>query len=266
MFRRSFGGLQMGMQIEAFICRSDNYCVLIHDDETGVTAAVDAPDGDAILSQLKAKGWGLDLLFITHHHGDHVAGNIALKKATGCTIIGPQKEAKSIPGIGRTVADGEAVEIGAHSFSVIETPGHTTGHVAYWCEGSGLIFVGDTLFSLGCGRLFEGTAAQMFASLGRLATLPRETVLYCGHEYTADNARFALTIEPKNLDLEARAEEVGRLRSGGQNTLPTTIGQELATNPFLRTNKRRLRTAIGMQSDAPEAVFAELRHRKDNFS
>ena len=256
----------MGMRVEAFICRTDNYGVLIHDEQSGMTAAVDAPDADPILGHLDALGWSLDLLLITHHHRDHVAGTLAIKQATGCTIVGPDKESQSIPGLDRPVVDGETVAFGAQSFSVIATPGHTAGHVCYWCAESHLAFVGDTLFSLGCGRLSEGTSQEMFASLAKLAALPRETVLYCGHEYTNQNARFALTIEPKNIDLQARAEEVDGLHKAGKMTLPTTIGLEQATNPFLRADRRRLRTAIGMEGDSPEAVFAELRRRKDNFS
>ena len=256
----------MGMRVEAFICHADNYGVLVHDEDSGMTAAVDAPDNDAVLGHLDALGWSLDLLLITHHHHDHVVGNLAIKQATGCTIVGPERESKSIPGLDRSVVDGETVALGAQAFSVIHTPGHTAGHVSYWCAEDHLAFAGDTLFSLGCGRLSEGTAPEMFASLAKLAALPRETVLYCGHEYTAKNARFALTIEPNNIDLQARAEEVERLRKAGKMTLPTTIGQEQATNPFLRTDRRRLRAAIGMERDPPEAVFAELRRRRDNFS
>lgn len=253
------------MRIDAFICRSDNYAVLLHDPDSGLTAAIDAPDGDAILDRLKDQGWSLDLLLITHHHGDHTAGNLALKKATGCEIVGPAKEARSIPGIDRTVAESDEVKFGDHTFKVVETPGHTSGHVCYWSADDGLAFVGDTLFSLGCGRLFEGTPADMWASLSKLAHLPKETAVYCGHEYTADNARFALSVEPNNLDLQARAQEVADLRGRGEMTLPTTIGQELSTNPFLRADRPRLRAALGMKDVPPEDVFAELRRRKDNF-
>ncbi len=255
----------MPLIVAPFICRSDNYGVLVHDESSGETAAIDAPDARAIHQRLAERGWSLDFIFVTHHHGDHVAGNLALKEAFGCTIIGPAKEAGDIPGIDRTVAGGDVVELGHARFEVIETPGHTAGHIAYWCKEEALAFVGDTLFSLGCGRLFEGTAETMWQSLTKLAQLPRETSIYCGHEYTEANARFALTIEPNNLDLEARAEEVSRLRAAGQMTLPTTIGQELATNPFLRADRRRLRTAIGMKDAPAEEVFAELRRRKDAF-
>lgn len=255
----------MHLTVEPFICREDNYGVLVHDETSGETAAIDAPDADAIRSRLAERGWTLDFIFTTHHHGDHVAGNRALKEAFGCTIIGPAKEAAGIPGIDRTVAEGDVVKLGDHRFAVIETPGHTAGHIAFWCKEEAIAFVGDTLFSLGCGRLFEGTAETMWHSLSKLAQLPRETQVYCGHEYTEANARFALTIEPNNLDLEARAEEVSRLRAAGKMTLPTTIGQELATNPFLRADRRRLKTALGMKAASGEEVFAELRRRKDAF-
>ncbi len=255
----------MRLLVRPFICREDNYGVLIHDEASGKTAAIDAPDAAAIRSHLAAEGWDLDFIFITHHHGDHVAGNLALKAETGCVIIGPAKEADGIPGIDRTVAEGDEVLLGDHRFAVIATPGHTAGHVSYWCEDQRLVFVGDTLFSLGCGRLFEGTPATMWQSLTKLAQLPRDTEIYCGHEYTQSNARFALTIEPNNLDLEARAAEVDRLRAEEAMTLPTTIGQELTTNPFLRADRRRVKAALGMKDAPAEEVFAELRRRKDTF-
>jgi hydroxyacylglutathione hydrolase len=253
------------LTVDPFICRTDNYAVLLHDEASGETALVDAPDGEAILGRLRRRGWQLGSILTTHHHGDHTAGNIALKAATGCTVIGPAAEAGRIPGLDRGVREGDAVLIGAARFEVIETPGHTVGHVAYWCAEEKLAFVGDTLFSLGCGRLFEGTAATMWESLARLARLPRETRVYCGHEYTEANGRFAITVEPDNRDLRARIDEVARLRRQGKPTLPTTIGQELATNPFLRADRPRLRAAIGMEHSSPEEAFAELRRRKDIF-
>jgi hydroxyacylglutathione hydrolase len=261
----ALAGLIMSLVVEPFICRSDNYGVLVRDEASGETAAIDAPDAEAIRQHLAARGWKLDFIFVTHHHGDHVAGNLALKQETGCTIIGPAKEAGAIPGIDRTVVEGDEVKLGAYSFEVIETPGHTAGHIAYWCKEEGIVFVGDTLFSLGCGRLFEGSPATMWQSLAKLAQLPRETEVYCGHEYTEANARFALTIEPNNLDLEARAEEVRRLREKGAMTLPTTIGQELATNPFLRADRRRVKAAVGLPEAPAAEVFAEIRRRKDAF-
>jgi hydroxyacylglutathione hydrolase len=202
----------------------------------------------------------------THHHFDHVGGNLALKQATGCTIIGPAGEATRIPGIDRRVDEGDRVPIGSTTFEVIETPGHTDGHVSYWSAGERLAFAGDALFSLGCGRLFEGTPDVMLRSLQKLAELPRDTRLYCGHEYTETNGRFALTIEPNNLDLQARVAQVAELLAAGKMTLPTTVGQELATNPFLRADRPRLQVAIGMKNAAPEDVFGELRRRKDAFA
>ena len=255
----------MHLRVEPFICRADNYGVLLHDEESGETVAIDAPDAEAIRTHLAERGWKLTAIYVTHHHSDHVAGNLALKAETGCTVIGPAKEAATIPGIDRGVAEGDELFLGEHRFKVIETPGHTAGHVAYWCAEEKLAFVGDTLFSLGCGRLFEGSPAQMWHSLSKLAQLPRDTAVYCGHEYTEANARFAITVEPNNLDLEARMAEVLQLRAEGKMTLPTTIGQELATNPFLRADRRRLKAAVGMKDAAAEDVFAELRRQKDVF-
>jgi hydroxyacylglutathione hydrolase len=253
------------LTVDPFICHTDNYAVLLHDEESGETAVVDTPDADAILARLRRHGWQLGSILTTHHHADHTAGNIALKQATGCSVTGPAAEAGRIPGLDRGVREGDAVFVGTARFEVIETPGHTAGHIAYWCAEEKLAFVGDTLFSLGCGRLFEGTAATMWESLARLARLPRETQIHCGHEYTEANGRFAITVEPNNLDLQARIAEVAELRARGKMTLPTTIGQELATNPFLRADRPRLKAAIGMKRATPDEVFAELRRRKDIF-
>jgi len=254
------------LTIEQFICRTDNYAVLVHDEASGETAAIDAPDAAAILERLSRRGWQLGMLLNTHHHFDHVGGNLALKEATGCVIVGPAAEAARIPGIGRRVGEGDRVAVGAAEFEVIETPGHTAGHISYWSAGEEIVFAGDTLFSLGCGRMFEGTPEVMWHSLQKLARLPRGTRLYCGHEYTETNGRFAITVEPNNLDLQARVAEVAELRAAGKMTLPTTIGQELATNPFLRSDRPRLQVAIGMKNAAPADVFGELRRRKDAFA
>ncbi len=255
----------MPIEIDQSICRSDNFAVLVHDPQTGATASIDAPDASAVEARLAARGWRLSHILTTHHHGDHTEGNLALKSAHGCTIIGPAAEADRIPGIDVQVREGDRFEVGAMLVEVIETPGHTNGHITFWMPDELTAFVGDTLFSLGCGRLLEGDAPTMWSSLSKLAALPRDTRIYCGHEYTADNARFALTIEPNNLDLEARAAEVRELRQAGQAALPTTIAQELATNPFLRADKPRLRKALGMEAVPPEEVFAEIRARKDRF-
>ncbi len=256
----------MPLLIDQFICRTDNFAVLVRDEATGFTASVDAPDGAAIQRRLSELGWKLDLILCTHSHGDHTAGNLSLKAATGCTIVGPAAEASRIPGIDRTVSEGDVVTIGSAIFDVLDTPGHTDGHIAYWSAGEEVAFVGDTLFSLGCGRIQPGAAAAMWTSLSKLAALPRDTSFYCGHEYTEANGRFAVTIEPNNLDLEARIAEVAQLRAAGKPTLPSTIGVERATNPFLRAASRRRRRATGMEQAEPAEVFAELRRRKDAFT
>ncbi|MCW5713536.1 MAG: hydroxyacylglutathione hydrolase [Bauldia sp.] len=244
----------------------DNFIVLVRDDATGQTAAIDAVDGHAIAERLRQLGWGLDLILVTHHHRDHTAGIAMLKGEFGATVVAPAAEAGRIPAVDRGVHEGDTVNVGRAIFEVIATPGHTAGHVAYWSAEEKLAFVGDTLFSLGCGRVFETPLETMWTSLLKLRALPRDTAVYCGHDYTAANGRFALTLEPSNLDLEARMAEVARLRADGRPTLPTTIGAEQATNPFFRADKPRLRRAIGMAGGDPAAVFAEIRRRKDSFS
>ncbi len=254
-----------GYEIDAFICRADNYAVLIHDSDSDATCSIDAPDSEAIAARLAERGWSLDLILVTHRHGDHVAGNAMLKEQFGCRIVGPDSEAGDIPAIDQGVGEGDSVPFGRHLFEVIETPGHTAGHVSYVDREAGLAFVGDTLFSLGCGRLFGNSAELMWQSLKKLAALPRETLVYCGHEYTEKNGEFAETVEPNNIDLQARIEEVRRIRAEGGMTLPTTMGLELMTNPFLRADKPRLKAAIGMESAEPADVFRVLRQRKDAF-
>ncbi|MEO8666950.1 MAG: hydroxyacylglutathione hydrolase [Bauldia sp.] len=255
----------MALLIEQFMCLSDNFGVLIHDTETGQTAAIDAPEEAPIRARLAEKGWKLDRIFTTHHHADHTDGNLPLKAAFNCAIVGPAKEAAKIPGIDRTVSEGDTIDFGSVKLDVLDTPGHTLGHITYVIPSEKVAFVGDTLFSIGCGRVIEGTMDMMWNSLRKLAVLPRDTTIYCGHEYTEANCRFALTIEPNNLDLQGRAEEVRLLRAEGRATLPTRIGDELAANPFLRADHPRLKHALGMGDATPAAVFAELRGRKDRF-
>ena len=253
----------MAVEIEQFMCRSDNFGVLVRDPGSGVVAVVDAPEERPILEAIERTGWRPSLLLVTHHHGDHVEANLALKERFGLKIVGPKAEAAKIPGIDEPVAEGDTVMLGGEEVRVIETPGHTAGHVSYHLPRSGVAFTADTLFALGCGRLFEGTPATMFASLRKLAALPAETVVYCGHEYTLSNARFALTVDPTNSALKDRAKEIEALRADGKPTLPTTIGRELSTNPFLRWHDPAIRRNLGMEGASDEAVFAEIRKRKD---
>jgi len=255
----------MALIVEQFTCRTDNFGVLIHDPASGLTAAIDAPEEAPIRARLAEKGWRLDQILVTHHHADHTEAILPLKASFGCTVTGPEGEAAKIPGIDGTVKGGDEFKFGAFDVRVIDTPGHTLGHISYWLPEAGVAFVGDTLFAMGCGRVIEGTPEMMWASLEKLAALPGETLIYCGHEYTEANARFALTVEPDNRDLVARSDEVRRLRAAGKATLPTTIDLEKRTNPFLRARERSLRRDLGMEGAAPAAVFAEVRGRKDRF-
>ncbi|MFC6488756.1 hydroxyacylglutathione hydrolase [Nitratireductor sp. GCM10026969] len=253
----------MTLEIEQFMCRSDNFGILAHDTETGETALIDAPEEQPILAAVERTGWTPTMIMTTHHHQDHVAANLALKKRFGLTIVGPAAEADRIPGIDRTVKEEDTVRVGQQAARVIETPGHTAGHVSYHFPDAGIAFTADTLFALGCGRLFEGTPADMLRSLKKIAVLPLETVIYCGHEYTQANARFALSVDPTNSALKERAKVVDTLRQEGKPTLPTTLKQEMATNPFLRWHDPVIRRNLGMEDASDEAVFAEIRKRKD---
>jgi hydroxyacylglutathione hydrolase len=257
----------MTLTVVQFRCGADNYGVLVHDEASGVTASIDAPDAAAIRGELTRRGWRLDTILVTHHHDDHVAGNLALKAAFACTIVGPAKEAAAIPGIDQAVGDGGTLGFaGRRDVQVIATPGHTLGHVAYFMPDAGLVFVGDTLFAMGCGRLIEGTAAMLWASLCRLRALPQATRVYCGHDYAAANARFALTVDPDNAELVARADEAATRDAAQALTPPTVIGVERRTNPFLRSDEPAIRARLGLPAADPADVFAEIRRRKDDFS
>lgn len=253
----------MPLQIEQFMCRSDNFCVLVHDPETGSTAAIDAPENAPIREHLARKGWTLTHILVTHHHGDHVEAVAPLKAAYGCEVIGPAAEASRIEGLDRLVGDGERFDWAGHPVEVIATPGHTAGHVCYHFPDDRVVFTADTLFALGCGRLFERGPREMFASLSKLAALPPETAVYCGHEYTLANARFAVTVDPENQALAGRLKEIEALRAEGRPTLPTTIGLELETNPFLRWADPAIRAHLGMQDAEDWEVLGEIRARKD---
>lgn len=253
------------LQIEQFSARSDNFGVLIHDPEANLTASIDAPEEQPILDALKRRGWKLTHIFTTHHHSDHIEANLALKQRFAVEIIGPEDEKSKIPGIDRTVSDGDHFQFGNFDVEVISTPGHTAGEVSFYIAAAKVAFTGDTLFSLGCGRLLEGTPATMFKSLQRLIALPGETEIYCGHEYSESNARFALTIDPYNSALKERAKEITALREAGLPTLPTTLLREMATNPFLRWHDTYVRRNLKMEIASDEAVFTEIRKRKDHF-
>ena len=253
------------LEIFQFPTRADNYGVLIHDPETGATAAIDAPEAGPIQATLAQKGWNLTDILVTHPHGDHTAGIGPLQSKFGGTVYGPAREAGLIPGLDVEVKEGDTVSVGRCDATVIDTAGHTRGHISYHFPDDGVVFVGDTLFSVGCGKLLEGDAPTMWASLAKLAALPPDTEVYCGHEYTGANCRFALTIEPDNAALQARAAEVARNDAEGRPSLPTTIGLELATNPFLRASSPDIQARLGLEGEPLEKVFAEVRRRKDRF-
>lgn len=244
-------------------CLADNYCVILHEPESGETAAIDAPNAAAIKAALAERGWRLNQLFITHHHTDHTGGIDELKAFYGMPVTGPEAEADRISGLTRTVTAKSELSFAGRPIQVLETPGHTLGHVTYYFPNDGLVFTGDTLFSLGSGKIFEGDPEMMWASVSKIAALPDTTNVYCGHEYTLNNARFALTIEPENDALKKRAAEVEALRAAGKPTLPTMIGQEKATNPFLRPQSRSIQARLGMLGAPDWEVFARIRQLKN---
>ena len=240
----------MPLLIKMFPCLSDNYGFLVHDPASGQTATIDTPDAGEIMRQADRAGWTLTHIWNTHHHFDHVGGNLALKEKLGVTIIGPKAEAAKIPGLDIAVGEGEQVRLGDYAADVFDTPAHTLGHIAYHFAGARIIFVGDTLFALGCGRLFEGTAAQMFDAMQRFSALPADTKVYCAHEYTLSNAAFAMTVEPDNPDLLAYVKSAKTKRAKNLPTVPTTIGAELAANPFMRARDAERLGEIRAAKDA----------------
>ena len=259
----------MVAHVHQFLCHSDNYGVLLHDPETKRTATIDAPEAGPILAALEAKGWALTDILVTHHHADHTQGLAALKQRyPEVRIVGPAREAGKIVSAGkidkldRELAEGDRVDVGALEAHVIEVPGHTSGHIAFYFEDEDLLFAGDTLFALGCGRPFEEKPAVLYHSLMKLARLPGATQVYCGHEYTQSNARFSVKVDPGNGLLAERAKEIDAMREAGAFTLPTTIALEQATNPFLRVEDAGVKAALGMPDADGVDVFAELRERK----
>ncbi|WP_448206289.1 hydroxyacylglutathione hydrolase [Azospirillum sp. sgz302134] len=253
------------MEIHLVPAFADNYIYLLHDPASGAVGVVDPGDAAPVIDELERRGWTLTHIFNTHHHNDHIGGNHALKTRTGADVIGARADVARIPDMETCLGEGETISFGSQTARVLFVPGHTSGHIAFWFPEAKAVFCGDTLFALGCGRLFEGTPAQMWLSLTKLRDLPGDTRVYCGHEYTQSNARFALTIEPGNADLQTRTKEIAAKRERGEPTIPTTIALERRTNPFLRADLPEVQAAVGMAGADPVAVFAEIRHRKDNF-
>jgi len=255
----------MAAETHLFMCLKDNFGVLLHDPATGATAAIDAPEAAPVEAALKAKGWKLTDILVTHHHADHTDGIVELKNRYKCRVVAPKAEAQKIPAVDETVKEGDKVTVGKLTANVIETPGHTSGHITYWFHADKLAFAGDTLFSIGCGRVIEGTPEMMWNSLLKLRDLPGDTRVYCGHEYTLANIKFAQTIEPDNKALQARAKQAAEQIAAGQMTVPTTIDEEKAANVFLRADVPAVAAAVGLAGKSAAQVFTEVRARKNKF-
>jgi hydroxyacylglutathione hydrolase len=253
----------MPAQTHLFLCLKDNYGVLLHDPTSGATAAIDAPEAAPVETALKTTGWRLSDILVTHHHADHTGGIAELKQRHGCRVVAPHGEAARIPLVDATVREDDEVQVGSLRGRVLETPGHTAGHISYFFPTDKLAFVGDTLFSIGCGRVIEGTAEMMWQSLLKLRALPDDTRIYCGHEYTKANVRFAKTVEPGNAALKARETEVEKLLAAGQPTIPSTMRAEKAANPFLRADLPAVASSVGLAGSPAWKVFAEIRERKN---
>src|SRR4029453_15864101 len=255
----------MPAQTRLFLCLKDNYGVLLHDSETGATAAIDAPEAAPIEAALKTTAWRLTDILVTHHHADHTGGIAELKQRHGCRVVAPDGEAARIPLVDVAVRENDEVRVGSLQGRVLETPGHTAGHISYFFAADKLAFVGDTLFSIGCGRVIEGTPEMMWRSLLKLRALPDDTRIYCGHEYTFSNITFARTVEPGNKALAAREAQARQQVAQGEPTIPVTIGAEKLANPFLRADRAEVAGGIGMAGKPAADVFAEIRARKNRF-
>lgn len=255
----------MPLELVTLPCLADNYAYLLHNAETGQTALVDAPEAAPIQAALAERGWGLDLILLTHHHGDHIDAVEPLREAFGAKVIGAKADAHRLPKLDLAVQEGDVIDVLGTKAHVIDVSGHTIGHIAFHLPEIGAAFTADSLMALGCGRLFEGTPEQMWQSLLKLRALPPETLVCSGHEYTASNARFALTIEPDNAALQARAADIAAKRARDEATVPSLLSEEIATNPFLRADLAEVKAAVGMADAADAAVFAEIRGRKDRF-
>jgi len=253
------------LEIHQIPVLQDNYVYLLHEAEGGVTGVVDPAVAKPVLAEAERLGWRITHILNTHHHGDHVGGNREIVAATGCTVVGAKVDRQRIPGITVEVEEGDRVQFGKVAAEVFFIPGHTSGHIAYWFAEDRALFCGDTIFALGCGRLSEGTPQQMWPSLEKLRRLPDDARVYCAHEYTAANFAFARTIETGNARLMSRGEAVLAARQRGERTVPSLLGEEKQTNPFLRADLPSLAAAVGMEGSDPVSVFAEVRHRKDTF-
>lgn len=255
----------MPVEIVTVPCLSDNYAFLVHDTASGKTALVDAPEAAPILEVLGQRNWKLTEVWITHHHADHVQGLARILEDHSATVTGAAADAHRLPPLDREVSDGATFEFAGHRVEVMDVSGHTLGHIAFYMPDAAAIFTADSLMALGCGRLFEGTADQMWHSLSKLLALPADTLIYSGHEYTASNGKFALTIDPDNPDLISRVEQIVAARADGSPTVPSTLALEMATNPFLRADNTEIRTRLNMLNATNAQVFAEIRTRKDAF-
>ncbi|NEX47518.1 hydroxyacylglutathione hydrolase [Pseudotabrizicola algicola] len=255
----------MPLDLVTIPCLKDNYAFLIHDAVENRTAVIDVPETAPILAALSQRGWSLTDILITHHHDDHIAGVNDLRAATGARVWGAQADAHRLPPLDHALAEGDTLSIGSQTGHVIDVSGHTIGHIAFHFPQAGLAFTADSLMAAGCGRLFEGSPAMMWASLSKLAALPPQTLICSGHEYTASNIRFAFALEPGNPALISRASKVALAREDGRPTVPSTLSEELATNPFLRAALPELKAAIGLPDATDAEAFAEIRKRKDRF-
>jgi hydroxyacylglutathione hydrolase len=255
----------MPLEIVTVPCLSDNYAFLAHDPDSGDTALVDVPEAGPILSALSDRAWRLTQVLLTHHHADHVQGLEEVLAQHDARVVGAAADRHRLPALDTAVAEGDTVKIGAETGHVIDVSGHTVGHIAFHFPDSKAVFTADSLMALGCGRLFEGTAPQMWESLSKLAALPDDTVVYSGHEYTKANGAFAMTIEPDNPDLISRVRDIAEKRAANQPTVPSTLALERSTNPFLRATVPSVQASVGLSGADPAEVFAEIRSRKDRF-
>lgn len=255
----------MALELVTIPCLTDNYAYLIRDDVAGLTALVDVPDAAPIRAELTRREWSLDQIFLTHHHDDHIQGVAELRQATGARVLGAEADRHRLPPLDQALRQGDFVMVGAHMGRVIDVPGHTVGHIAFLFQEDNIAFTGDSLMAAGCGRLFEGTPAQMFASLQSLAQLSPETLICSGHEYTLSNLRFAAHVDPGNPAVSARMMRVVKARAEGRPTVPSRLSGELQTNPFLRAGEPDLAQAMGIPGASAESVFAALREAKNSF-